>query len=597
MDISFINNPDFIDLDKDPSFLESLFNDLVGTSIVPTATIPPSITTQPVSISTSATSPSHTGQIISATSTQNTGQINSATSTQNTLKSTPAPTAPGPNINTETSRPIIGKEEDLEAANELIRQNYESISSGQIDYFGAINYYQNKLTRLIRKKDKMSNKRFLVYLVIFVLLMTLAMLLIANLSFFTSADLSDTANLYGHVLTLTFVIILAIELFCILPLFILRFWSVKEGYFLKLELIATCICGALLFIVMATWTNLSPGFQKIYSQYNFVFLMLIVNNVFSVLYPYYKLKNFMVVVSKEDFIDGNHRRTISSFGSISSRFTLKTDDYRNRFVAVLDNPAKYQLFSDCANEYLCSAMILFLDEYQTLKRRILKEFEQNSNLKSAYRTMLRLNNSSESINSGNLASSNPENSSEEDKDFSPEPKFDTNFTHNPSNYRIGEFKLDEPSSSADQNDKFNPYLLKASSSHNTVNDDEYYNQLLQNIPISPTICSSLEYLFPSFDISSSHPVPHSLHQLFKSFYDVFIDPNSELNIGVHYYTVHEAALQIENNEYNLGMFDDAREEILETLYFGVFPRYLESQKKRKRSMKTSFFNKIAKSFS
>ncbi|PVU92162.1 hypothetical protein BB561_004001 [Smittium simulii] len=479
-------------------------------------------------------------------------------------------------------------QEDIDNLKQFKNQYLAFINESQIDYVQAINYYQDKLTKLIKNKKWYSNRIMLMVFASTIVLMIAFMFASVKITNIIKkwdfADINSKTNLYTHPSTLIFLVFFGLIIFIVFPFFIYKFYSIKEARFLKIELIMIFLTGLITYIVMGTWNHLNDNFVRTFSQYNFFFIMLLTSHICAISYPYIKLKNFMIVVSQDDFESDSRRKTISSFGSINSRFSLKVDDYRSKFVTMLDSPAKYRMFSNCANQYLCSPLVLFLDEYQTLKRRIMTEFEQNHSLKTAYKTMLKLNNNIEENEDNNFENVDEYSFGTFDtNDVSTDPSTGNSLpesTNNPSSQIL------TSENSLGQNSE-NLYLLE-NRSEKILSDgfhDTNFNQLMHTNPISPTICSSLEYLFPSCDISSSHPVPQSLFQLFKSFYSVFIDPNSELNVGVHVYLTYEISQQIESNEYTLGMFDDAREEVLELLYFGVFPRYLESQKSSKRSNK------------
>ncbi|OMJ23581.1 hypothetical protein AYI70_g2172 [Smittium culicis] len=113
------------------------------------------------------------------------------------------------------------------------------------------------------------------------------------------------------------------------------------------------------------------------------------------------------------------------------------------------------------------------------------------------------------------------------------------------------------------------------------------NRILINTPTSMTITSAIERLYPSYEIFPTTPIPKELHSLFLSFFNVFIEPESELKVDIHMSIIDEILEIVNSKEMFLGIFDDAREEVLELLYFGVFPRFLESNKNKTKVVLSS----------
>ncbi|OLY84345.1 hypothetical protein AYI68_g1490 [Smittium mucronatum] len=415
-----------------------------------------------------------------------------------------------------------------------------------------------------------------------------------------------------------------------------------------------------MYALFSVWTFVPNHVSVIFTAWIWLFIFMFISHYFAVIYPLGKLRKFFVAATRDDFDDPSDRinsRSVSkSIGS--SRFEFSLNDKRREFLSILDSPSMFKSLSLCANQHLCSPFILFLEEYQALKRRVMEEFATNIDLASYYREHLipvtrndqsaghpnihvfgkrDQNHSYNSISSPNNLRGSPQylksslvsfNSSVSsinkdhfgilidtsplsDENSEGKKRFRSN-SHN-SNRKINSNILINPAKYFDRrglnpDPTSHPNHLspstesKRSTDPSTTNKyiqlDLIKNRILINTPISVSISEAVQMMYPSSEVFPSTPVPHELRQLFISFFNVFVDPDSELVVDIHMSIVDEITQLIHNDEISLGIFDDAREEVLELLYFGVFPRYLQENKSKAKVVLTpgNFLTRAYKRF-
>ncbi|PWA02062.1 hypothetical protein BB558_001803 [Smittium angustum] len=399
----------------------------------------------------------------------------------------------------------------------FILENGNGYSEGFLDHRRTATYYQSNLKSVINRRKWFKNRNLLIALSVFAVIMTVAIILLITRSSKEKVINLNYSKVFKMSYTIAFASIFGVIIFIVFPFLIFLIHKSKEAQFLVLELAVSSISGIPMFIF------------------------------FAVIYPNHKLQKYLVAVTKDDFDDPDTRRTTRSMSkSSNSRFNTTTSDKRLEFLTLLDNPTTYRNLKQCANDHLCSSLILFLDEYQALKRRVLEEFERDVDLKAAYENV-------STPKSYILNSSRSESNHSSGKSHKSNDSFVSfRSTQRKSNGFYNNSFINEE----DMNDRASSDYESAKKQHHPRATD----RLVANTPVSLTICGVLEYLFPNAEIYSTTQVPPALYQLFRSFYSVFIDQQSELAVSIHGSIIDEITQQVSVEEFMLGIFDDAREE-------------------------------------
>ncbi|OMH86115.1 hypothetical protein AX774_g346 [Zancudomyces culisetae] len=440
----------------------------------------------------------------------------------------------------------------------------------------AVAFYQLKLKKLSKMK-KYFTENFMVLIYFgFQILMVGVVVLISLLN---KDDITADEHGWGatkNPITITFILLFGIMVLFGFPLLAYSIKKCHESYNLRIEMICSAIVTVFATALFFIWNALSASTQKSLSAWTWYFVVLLASHTAAICYPLYKLNNYSVAYTKDDFDDQNTRRTTRSTSkNFRPSFTGVGADRRREFLALLDSPSLYRQLKQCAADYLCSELVLFLDEYQTLKKRVLEYFESNTDIQNSYKGELHPD---DFMDRNSVLSRKNVHTQSTSGTYSNKTR---SYLENPVNNQ-----LNANTDSVQLSTKSE----KNSDMHGTASGfpSVVLERFLSNAPVSLTICGSLEYLFPSANIYSTTPAPRELHQLFKSFCSVFIDPNSDLVVNIHGSIIDEIIQQISDGEITLGVFDDAREEILDMLYFGVFPRYLDL--KNKKPMKKRWFD-------
>ncbi|CAG8763214.1 22934_t:CDS:2, partial [Cetraspora pellucida] len=96
-------------------------------------------------------------------------------------------------------------------------------------------------------------------------------------------------------------------------------------------------------------------------------------------------------------------------------------------------------------------------------------------------------------------------------------------------------------------------------------------------PLSPSIYISTpctKSIVESISAASWIPFPYELRCDFRTFYDTYLDPNSDLAINFSGSMVNNVKNMIDNGQFELSMFENAREETLTLLYVNTFEKFL-----------------------
>ncbi|PWA03667.1 hypothetical protein BB558_000174 [Smittium angustum] len=443
---------------------------------------------------------------------------------------------------------------------DLRRKNNDDMNLASIS-----KVYHNKLVSVNSKRIFFGNTS-LISSVVFISLLSLLLTLIFHFAvpkISTFANSNDHSGILRDHRLIIFCVLYGAIMFIALPYLCFFLRQYKEAYFLVLEIIICSGLGMLLFIAFLVWNSLLKQGKAMYLPLLTFFILLFVSHILCVVYPQFKMKDYSVAYTIDDYANQDARRATRSMSkNFKSSYSGKTADYRREFLGMLDNEELYSQLREFSKHYLSYSLIQFLDEYQVLKKRILEEYSVED--KVSHRYTNNSNNSRESMIS--KAHSSDTLSFERSSIKDSESKH-SNF----SGFYVPTDGLDDKSG----------YNSRKLTNKSSVYPSVIVDRLLANTPISITISDALEYIFPQAEIFPTSPIPPKIRGLYKFFYSSFIDPNSSLSINLHGSIVDEIIANFKAGDLTVGLFDDAREEVLDLIYFGVFPYYLSSRNIKK----------------
>ncbi|PVU96436.1 hypothetical protein BB561_001166 [Smittium simulii] len=252
------------------------------------------------------------------------------------------------------------------------------------------------------------------------------------------------------------------------------------------------------------------------------------------------LSKYNVTYTFEDMDDSDNRYRARSLSRTYRKSTAaggrNTNDHRTQFLTILDNSAEFNKFADFARECLAGDLINYIQEYETLKRKVIEEFD----------SLRQSNKKTKSLLFGSTS-------------------FITASSQGNSNQSV--------TGSENQVQDFN--LSRSTLGESSAGHSETVTNFLETLPISLTIFDAIETLYPKVEIYPTSQVPDAANPFYEFFAQTFINPSSDLQINLHKLYIDEIMLNFGLGEFTIGLFDDSRDEVLDLLYFGVFPLYLE----------------------
>ncbi|CAG8606653.1 7965_t:CDS:2 [Acaulospora morrowiae] len=102
-----------------------------------------------------------------------------------------------------------------------------------------------------------------------------------------------------------------------------------------------------------------------------------------------------------------------------------------------------------------------------------------------------------------------------------------------------------------------------------------------SMPLSPLSLSFItntpctKSIVETVTAASWIPFPYELKSNYKMFYDTFLNPDSDLSINFSGSLLNKVKEKIERGQYDLSMYESAREEVLTLLYVNTFEKFLK----------------------
>ncbi|CAJ0625723.1 5855_t:CDS:2 [Entrophospora sp. SA101] len=258
-----------------------------------------------------------------------------------------------------------------------------------------------------------------------------------------------------------------------------------------------------------------------------------VNIIFLPVVKSYKKSNFLINY-RNVIVDNNYRISCDvkcenyNDNNFNDSNNVSNDDDggegRLRFSQILKDERLFEKFKICAASFFCIELILFIEEYQYLKSKVLKYYEHtNDNL-----------------------------------DFVADPRPIKDVTDNIQS------STQPPQPPQPSYQHFTPWETIIRGKTITMDNDL---KILKTITTAP---SSLSSTTPLSKFNNENLRLSSL------FYQTFLDPSAGLAINVDDSTLRNIKRQIVGQgDYNIDMFEHARMEVLHLLYGNTFNTFIE----------------------
>ncbi|KAJ2753668.1 hypothetical protein IWQ56_006588 [Coemansia nantahalensis] len=139
----------------------------------------------------------------------------------------------------------------------------------------------------------------------------------------------------------------------VMPVMLVRCWSLRDAYGIRNDLIVSIVVGGLCIIVTVIWETVLYHLALVWSGWFFTWLCAVSLHTVSITVPLWSA--------------WRHSRDLAHRMHGASSVGSHKLGRRAEFDAIMANPLEYRLFCDFAASCFCSELTAFVDEYQTLK--------------------------------------------------------------------------------------------------------------------------------------------------------------------------------------------------------------------------------------
>ncbi|KAI9499768.1 hypothetical protein BX070DRAFT_218015 [Coemansia spiralis] len=310
--------------------------------------------------------------------------------------------------------------------------------------------------------------------------------------------------------------VMALYIAIILPVLLVKCWSLKDAYGIRNDLIASIIGGGLCILMMVIWETVLPHIAVKWSGWFYAWLCAIILHTTSVAMPLWQ-----AIRHSRDVIHRMHGASGlgSSMAAAIANAGGSDMGRRSEFNAILADPYEYRFFCDFAASCFCSEMTAFIDEYQALKGL----------------TVIALG--SEDI-------------WREDVDQL-EPGYMARMASNLDN-GMG-------------------YLALANRNHPNA------KALRLQTPPTVSILETARAVYPQYDLSEVTPFPVAAMDKLVAIFSVFVNSNSYTAVSLPSAMVLRIREKLGKSQLTLTILDEIKDEVLNMLYFDVFTRYAKKK--------------------
>ncbi|KAJ2520736.1 hypothetical protein GGI11_001785 [Coemansia sp. RSA 2049] len=306
----------------------------------------------------------------------------------------------------------------------------------------------------------------------------------------------------------------------VLPVLLVKCWSLKDAYGIRNDLYVSIIVGALCIVLTIVWQTALFDIALKLSGWFFSWLCAIILHTVSLAIPLWSAMRH-----SQDVLSRMHGASALAAGDDPDRSMAAVianaaggSDVGRRaeFNGILADPYEYRYFCDFAASCFCSEMTAFIDEYQSLKAQTIIALGSEDIWRE----------DADQLDPGYMARM----ASNIDSD-------------------IG-------------------YLALA-------NRDNAHSKSLR-LQTPPTVCilDTARAVYPQYDLSEVTPFPVASLDKLVVMLSVFVNSNSYTAVNLPSAMVLRIRERLGRSQLTLTIFDEIKDEVLNMLYFDVFTRYI-----------------------
>ncbi|KAJ2741660.1 hypothetical protein GGI20_005030 [Coemansia sp. BCRC 34301] len=301
---------------------------------------------------------------------------------------------------------------------------------------------------------------------------------------------------------------------CVMPVLLVKCWSLKDAYGIRNDLIVSIIAGALCAIITVLWETVLIDLKNTLSCWFYIWLCALVLHTSSLVVPLAgAIRHSRDVMTRMHGASGAGNAMSAAIAGAGGE-----DGHlgkRAEFNSILADPFEYRFFCDFAASCFCSEMTAFVDEYQVLKGI----------------TVIALGS---------------EDMWREDVDQL-ESSYMARMTNNIDN-DIG-------------------YLAMANRAY------PHSKSLRLQTPPTVSILETARAVYPQYDLSDITPFPVASMDKLVAIFSVFVNSNSYTAVSLPSSMVARIRDRLGKSQLTLTILDEIRDEVLNMLYYDVFTRY------------------------
>ncbi|KAJ2755424.1 hypothetical protein GGI19_001666 [Coemansia pectinata] len=308
--------------------------------------------------------------------------------------------------------------------------------------------------------------------------------------------------------------IIAVYAILILPVLLIKCWSLKDAYGIRNDLIVSIVAGGLCVILTVLWETILIRVAHSWSGWFFTWLCAVVLHTVSLVLPLWAAirhsRDVMMRMHGANGMGATMSAAIAGAGGEDGHLGKRAE-----FNSILADPYEYRFFCDFAASCFCSEMTAFIDEYQVLKGLTVIALgsedmwrEDVDQLESSY--MARMANN---IDGG-----------------------------------IG-------------------YLAMANRAY------PHSKSLRLQTPPTVSILETALAVYPQYDLSEVTPFPVASMDKLVAIFSVFVNSNSYTAVSLPSSMVLRIRERLGRSQLTLTILDEIKDEVLNMLYYDVFTRY------------------------
>ncbi|KAJ1915627.1 hypothetical protein IWQ60_008379 [Tieghemiomyces parasiticus] len=429
--------------------------------------------------------------------------------------------------------------------------------------------HHNASRWFLRNQHRFTDQHLLMGVVALTAIMTvIAIIVSAKTTRFTRppTDTVCTMLTWEYYPLITIVALLAL---LVAPVMVYSIWNIEDSLGIRVDLCVTIAATAVaLVIYIVLSVKVWVADNQFWGAYGWIAMALFLSHCTSVAVPLIRTRRLVVSPSHSHLLT------------------------REVFYAAIDHPHLFEYFKAFSAANFCAEMTLFLEEYNTLKRRVFVHFNPNANFDAVmpniiecpvHELPLAYHDDYTRLTSDGRSSAILEVRRSMDYDTTVEigasgaanEKRSVAWRHHlspPGTLYMSGDNVHDISAAADR---------RRESASGIPQDpvELYHVSALSSVRIPILQALYQSPAAAAINAADLNRLPISLHMAYYGFYETFIAPGSSLQANIVGRVADVITKRVNARDYTVDMFDQALQEVLNLLYINIFSKFVRSYHK------------------